>query len=87
MRTIVGVAFRKGSLVQYLPKPNRHHHIIKELSDLLGGPVRNFEQGFLCSEGHYVTRKEAWPIAEAAGQLLSRAPTGSYGTLFSEDGW
>ena len=35
----------------------------------------------------FVDRATAWDVAVAAGQLLQRAPTGTAGTLFSEDVW
>ncbi|MGE4043393.1 MAG: hypothetical protein AB7F35_00970 [Acetobacteraceae bacterium] len=46
------------------------------------------QQGFVDSQGQFLTREEAWKVAEAAGQLLDRAPTdGRGGTLYSEDVW
>jgi hypothetical protein len=67
------------------PAPARHHHVLHQLARM----ARNLDwgQGFVTSTGRYVDREEAWPIAEAAGQLLDRAPTGRGGTLYSEDVW
>jgi len=42
------------------------------------------EQGFITNiRGEFVTREQAWKIAEEAGQI--RQQTGPHGTLFSED--
>ena len=42
------------------------------------------EQGFITNiRGEFVTREQAWKIAEAAGQI--RQVTGRPGTLYSED--
>lgn len=42
------------------------------------------DQGFVTSLNRYVTREEAWDIAEKAGQLNDR-PNKKRGYLFSED--
>lgn|SRR5690625_832196 len=69
--------------VYSLPRPARHHDVIAimEQADL----PRDVEyiQGFVTSEGGFVDRKEAIPIAEAAGQI----PVGNHVRLFSEDIW
>lgn len=41
------------------------------------------EQGFIDQKGEFLTREQAWKIAEAAGQI--RQVTGKPGTLYSED--
>jgi len=89
METIVGVAMllRDGEVLT-APKPKRHHHIFRdyydEHNDVPLGPI----QGFVTDTGRFVDREEAWKIAEAAGQLIERAPTdGRGGTLYSEDVW
>lgn len=70
------------------PRPGRHHTIINEILPASGASGRDIEeQGFVTSTGAFVRRKPAWRIAERAGQLLERAPTGPRGTLFSEDVW
>jgi len=45
-------------------------------------PVRG-EEGFVDMDGNFLTREEAWDVADAAGQI--RRVTGSKGTLYSED--
>ena len=42
------------------------------------------DQGFVTSEGRYVSREEAWEIASNAGQIIDR-PYQTPGTLYSED--
>lgn len=71
------------------PAPARHHHVLHQLTILKEkGDRIDKGQGFVTDTGRYVDRQEGWKIAEAAGQLLERAPTdGRGGTLYSEDVW
>jgi hypothetical protein len=41
------------------------------------------EQGFIDQKGEFLTREEAWPIAEAAGQIRNKV--GPDGILYSEN--
>ncbi len=41
------------------------------------------EQGFLTNLNRFVDRKEAWSIADKAGQIKQQS--GGHGTLYSED--
>lgn len=41
------------------------------------------DQGFVDNRGVYLSRREAWKVAEAAGQIIRR--TGEEGVLYSED--
>lgn len=45
------------------------------------------EQGFIDNRGNFLTRTEAWKIAEAAGQIIRRCggDTIDGGTLYSEN--
>lgn len=70
-----------------LPKPYRH-------SDLLLDGEGYFlcqccvKYGFLTSRGRFVDRKQAFKIAEAAGQIIQRPDvTPTPGTLYTEDLW
>ncbi|UEM08027.1 hypothetical protein JL101_035850 (plasmid) [Skermanella rosea] len=67
----------------------RHWDMIMRLAvaQMIDVKKEGAEQGFVDNGGFFLTREEAWPIAEAAGQLLERAPTGPRGILFSEDVW
>lgn len=83
---VVGVAIkdRIGRIYQ-LPKPNRHHHVIKEMvKDGCTTPITG-EQGFILNNGRFVGRIKAKFIAEKAGQLLDRAS--KLRKLFSECIW
>lgn len=86
---IIGAAIQHADGEVYsLPPPARHHDVIR----LMGARFNDrreegHEQGFITSSGAFVDRKSAWVLAERAGQLLPRAPTGPPGTLFSEDVW
>ena len=45
------------------------------------------EQGFIDQRGVFLTRQEAWKVAEAAGQIIRRVggDTADGGTLYSEN--
>ncbi len=83
---VVGVAIKDhtGRIYQ-LPKPNRHHHVIKVMAeDGCKTPITG-EQGFILSDGRFSNRVNAKFVAEKAGQLLDRASNGY--KLFSECVW
>lgn len=42
-------------------------------------------QGFLDQNGKFLTREEAYPVAEAAGQIIRRCGGDANGKLFSEN--
>jgi hypothetical protein len=46
-----------------------------------------FEQGFIDQNGNFLTRTEAWKVAQAAGQIIRRVggDTADGGTLYSEN--
>ena len=85
---ITGVAIKHGDLVICLPKPNRHHHVIKYMVKELGiiPPVGHSDgcQGFYLNDGTYLTRSEARALVVSTGQCLT--PDHSV-YLFSEDLW
>lgn len=45
------------------------------------------EQGFVDKNGRFLTRTEAWKVAEEAGQIIRRVggDTANAGTLYSEN--
>lgn len=49
--------------------------------------VKDWDQGFIDQRGDFLTRTEAWPIAEAAGQIIRRCGGDDTdgGTLYSEN--
>jgi len=48
------------------------------------GTSTTWTQGFVDNKGQFLTRKEAWPIAVAAGQIIRRCG-GDEGCLYSEN--
>lgn len=69
-----------------LPRPARHHDIIRHIVTELGAERSTGAQGFVTDAGRYVGRREALTIARAAGQLLGVPHNEDVG-LFSEDVW
>lgn len=61
----------------------RRHYQIIYLQGILGRFSRDCEQGFLDSEGNFLTREQAKEVALESGQI---SPD-HQGTLFSEDLW
>lgn len=79
-------AIRFAGVIYALPRPGRHHNILRLMKALGVPPLRGKEeQGFLTSEGKFVDRKEGKLIAVARGQLIPRASKTS--NLFSECMW
>ena len=58
------------------------HQIIRRMPDWCG-PV-GVTQGFINTHGEFLTREEAWKVAEAAGQIIRRVG-GDGEHLFSEN--
>ena len=82
---IVAAAIKQGNMICSVPRPGRHHDVIREMAKA-GIPIPIVgEQGFLTSEGRFVGRKVAKNIALLAGQILSEQ--GNLTQLFSEDVW
>lgn len=89
MPPITHVAVRFMGRVWMLPKPNRHHHIIRWIADetgLASIDVREPNQGFVDAYGFYLTRKQALVSALENGQVLDENDI-RCGMLFSEDLW
>lgn len=89
---ITGVFIRHNGKVYTLPKPNRHHDVIRHIATETGVERVDYDpkfgSGFVDENGKLYTRKAAWGHAEDAKQLLPRAPTDHRGgTLYSEDVW
>lgn len=87
-RTIVAAAIMYSGKVWTLPKPARHHDIIKNIFDKTGEMAGNSKmmQGFLDVHGTFIGRKEALRIALAARQVKNESEVRA-GMLFSEDLW
>jgi hypothetical protein len=87
MTTIEHVAIMYEGKLWSLPRPNRHHNIIRVIAACNGVGIKGPNvQGFLTDQGRFVDRKEALQIALAAGQVLN--PDDVRGArLYSEDLW
>ena len=83
---IVGVAIEYGLAVYTLPKPNRHHDVIRSIPGGINGPHK---EGFIDEDGVFLNRKKAMARAEETGQLNRRPGKEFYQgpELYSEDLW
>jgi len=57
--------------------------LMRKQIDRCGLTIRGAEQGFIDQWGNFLSREEAWIVAERQEQI--RKHTGPHGTLFSED--
>lgn len=84
---IVAAAIQTDAGTFSRPPPNRHHNVIRYVRELgYDGDVSGDRQGFVTDTNRFVGRREAWTIADAAGQI-ERLPGGVEGLLFSENVW
>lgn len=83
------VAIRFEGKVWSLPRPYRHHHIIRVIrsldSTIESVDTYGDDQGFLDATGRYLSRKQARVSAEVNGQINNGKIIG--GELTSEDMW
>lgn len=88
---ITHVAIQFDDKVWSLPAPNRHHHIISMIALTNGIGINGPDvQGFLDSNGTFLSRRGAMQLAKDNGQLNRRPmPAGYYqgNELYSEDLW
>ena len=85
---ITHVAIRFRGVVYSLPKPNRHHDVIRHIVETTNAKYvdsRDEDQGFLDESGQYLNRKQALTSAQLNGQL--KGPLKHAWALFSEDIW
>lgn len=69
-----------------IPKPGRHHDVIRLMVEKgYPTPIKGV-QGFILNDGTFVGRNEAMEVAHNAEQLLDRCDRDYY-QLFSEDVW
>lgn len=78
-----------GEIILGLRHYDAFMHRQLEHTPSYGDPVDQefIDQGFIDQQGNFLSRTEAWKIAEAAGQIIRRVG-GDYldgGTLFSEN--
>lgn len=87
-KLITHVAIIYKGKTHSLPCPNRHHHVIRAIAAENGIGIKGPDiQGFLDSDGEFLTRKQAFLLASENGQL-NRIPHQYCGNeLYSEDIW
>lgn len=81
--TIIRAAIKTAGDLYHLPPPARHHNILHRFN--LGSVAH--VQGFLTSDGDFVTREEARKLAVQAGQIVEPTKSANATELFSEDLW
>ena len=85
--TIVAAAIQCDGMTVSLPRPARHAHVLwTALMFMTSEIVNRSTQGFLTSEGRFVTRIEAKHIAHRARQKVIRGNPHQI-EAFSEDFW
>lgn len=69
-RVITGVTIRFEGKTWYLPRPNRHHDVVRLIAEYNGVGVNGPDvQGFKDDRGNFLNRREAMLLAQANGQL------------------
>lgn len=83
---IVGVAIIYAGKTYSLPKPKRHHDVIRSIPGGVKGPDT---QGFILDDGSFLGRTGAMQLARDNGQLKRSSNPNHYqgNKLFSEDLW
>ena len=85
LRIVAAALETSDGIVHFLPRPNRHHHLIHALSMCYGEMyLIDGVQGFVTSDGTFINRIMAGTIAIESGQItaLQHPPK-----LYSEDLW
>lgn len=86
---ITHVAIRFQGKIWSLPKPNRHHNVIRhivEQTKMSHVDAYGEDQGFLDEAGTYLNRKQALMNAEMHNQLLPDKQV-MHEELYSENLW
>lgn len=90
MRRVVCAANRLGRIIVLGARHfdwMMHEQIalLEQVDETLDSNVaHHWEQGFIDQKGEFMTRQEAWIVAEAAGQIIRRVG-GDGEKLFSEN--
>ena len=98
MEHIIAAAIRFDGKVWTVPRPGRHHDVIRHITEIAKVNFVAGEQGFIAGtggvQGRFVDRYEARKIADAAGQVIAGrrdkdgiAYVAQDDRLFSEDVW
>ena len=69
---IVCAAIRRDGLI--IPGVRHFDPLMRDILKALGTGYTNWEHGFVDNQGVFLTREEAWVIADLGGQI--RRPTG-----------
>lgn len=77
---------RPSELVLSVPRPGRHGDVFLGARFGLAADAAAAEQGFITNTGRFVDRKEGYPLAQSAGQIITHGSS-CPGTLYSEDLW
>lgn len=78
----------RDGLIFSLPQPSRHAHILHHAEFPVGKANDESEiQGFLCNNGSFLDRRNAYNLAATNGQLRRRLGGYDGPELFSEDLW
>lgn len=82
---ITHVAIIYDGQIYALPKPSRHHHVIRAIGGIHGPHM----EGFLDNIGYFLDRREAYKLAKECGQLIRPNDPKLYqgDELYSEDLW
>ena len=86
---ITDVAIRFHGAIYSLPKPNRHHDVIRkivEATDVRYVDAHDEDQGFLDESGKYLTRKQGLRVASLNNQMRPEHPIW-HNELYSENLW
>lgn len=61
--------------------------LMKHILGVFPDDLQEIEQGFIDNQGTFLSRTEAWKVAEAAGQIIRRVggDDANGGTLYSEN--
>lgn len=86
MLTVEAAAIKLRDVVWSVPRPGRHHDVIRKMRDegITEKQNAEWEQGFVLSDGRFARRTQAAAVAIRAGQIerLKWPPS-----LYSEDLW
>ena len=90
LELITHVAISYEGVVHSLPKPNRHHNVIRMIASQNGVGIRGPDvQGFVTNHNRFLNRREAYELAVQNKQLARREGPQFYqgNELYSEDLW
>ncbi len=72
IQIVVCAAMKKGEII--VAGARHYDMVMRSQIEAMNVGSHGWEQGFIDQKGKFLTREEAWKIADAAGQI--RRPTG-----------